>query len=66
MIIDYEEPVKKPISNFSKYCKPDDIGRPGRLIRGEFKFLGNSSVAPRKTHRKGKSLRSHRTGKIGR
>lgn len=61
----YEEPEPKRIANFCKYCKPDEVGRPGRLYRGELKYRGNSSIPPRKDHKgKGKTLRSHRKGKI--
>lgn len=56
-----EKTQPKPTSNFSKYHKPDDVLRPGRLDRGETKYIGNSSMAPRKTpkYRK-KSLRDHK------
>lgn len=47
---------KKPIANFSKYHKPDDVGRIGRLYRGERKYLNG-----KKDHKgKGKTLRDHR------
>ena len=60
MLIEYEFQVK-PVSNWCKYHKPDTVGRPGRLVRGELKYRGNSSMAPRKDHKgKGKTLRDHR------
>lgn len=45
----------EPISNLSKYHKPDTVGRKGRLYRGEKKYRNH------RTHTgKGVTLRSHR------
>lgn len=53
------------VSNFSKYGKPDTVCRPGRLNRGELRYRGNSSMAPRKDHKgKGLTLRDHRGAKV--
>lgn len=65
--MDYEEIEKSyypvPISNFSKYHKPDVVLRRGRLNRGEKRFVGNSSMSPRKYHTgKGITLRGKRLG----
>lgn len=59
---EYEERFqKKPVANYAKHHKPDEINRPGRSDKAELKYRGNSSMAPRKEHRgKGKTLRSHR------
>lgn len=54
---------KKPVGNYSKYHRPDTVLRPGRLNRGEKKFVGNSSMAPRKDHTsKAGTVRAHRVG----
>lgn len=58
-----EEYAPKPVSNFSKYHKPDTVLRKGRLNRGEKRFVSNSSMAPRKDHTsKAGTLRAHRIG----
>jgi hypothetical protein len=60
---DYSEPKVVHTHNWCKYGKPDIVGRPGRLVRGELGYIGNSSMAPRKDHRgKRKTLRTHRKG----
>lgn len=56
MKIDPEAPDPKQPSNMSKYYKVDEVGRIGRLYRGEKKYHLS------KTHTgKGKTLRDHRT-----
>jgi len=51
----------RPVSNFCKYHRKDTVCRKGRLYRGEFHYIGNSSVAPRKDHKgKGPTLRDKR------
>lgn len=60
---DEDSYLPKSISNYSKYNRPDTVLRPGRLNRGEKKFRGNSSMAPRKDHTsKAGTLRAHRIG----
>lgn len=61
-VINEDDPfVPKPVSNFCKYHKKDTVGRPGRLVRGECKYRGTSSMAPRKTvKRKVAALSKHR------
>lgn len=59
-----EKYIPKGVGNYSKYHRKDDVLRPGRLDRGETKYIGNSSMPPRKDHPgKGKTLRTHRKGK---
>lgn len=59
---DYSEP--KPLDTCcTNYHKPDVVGRPGRADRAYFRYVGNSSIAPRKDHAgKRKTLRTHRKG----
>lgn len=61
---DYElDYSPRRIANFSKYHRPDTVLRPGRLYRGEKKFVGNSSMTQRKDHTsKALTLRGHRLG----
>lgn len=43
---------------------PAPVGRPGRNAKAETKYIGNSSMAPRKDHKgKGITLRDKRKGK---
>jgi hypothetical protein len=52
-----EDYIPKEVSNLSKYRKRDDVGRPGRLSRGEKSYRNG------KTHTgKGKTLRNKRKG----
>jgi hypothetical protein len=64
-MISEDDFTPKPVCNYSKHYKPDTVLRAGRSDRAEKKYVGNSSMAPRKDHKgKGKTLRGHRPGNI--